>query len=246
MDPLLLTVIAATFAAAGLVKGVSAIGLPAVAMALLSFVLPPLTAAALMVVPSFATNIAQCGGPHFRVLVARLWPLWLGLLMGAVLSPFPDLSASGGIARLMLGLALVAYGLWGLLRVTPPAIGRNVKAIGAIAGLLSGTIAAGTGIFVMPLVPYLQTLRLDREALIQALALSFTVGAIALSIRLGRIGGLTASLDLAAYVVAVAGAFFGLWIGTLLRRRMPPMAFQRAVLVVLMLLGVLMIGKAWW
>jgi len=61
LDATLLALIAAIFIAAGIVKGISAMGLPALAMALLSIVMTPLSAAALMVVPSFATNVAQCG-----------------------------------------------------------------------------------------------------------------------------------------------------------------------------------------
>ena len=50
MDISLLATIGAVFLAAGAVKGVSGMGLPTLAMALLGLVLPPATAAALMVV----------------------------------------------------------------------------------------------------------------------------------------------------------------------------------------------------
>src|SRR5262245_61189903 len=52
-------VIMAVFLLAGLVKGVSGMGLPTVAMGALGAVMPPATAAALLVVPSFVTNIWQ-------------------------------------------------------------------------------------------------------------------------------------------------------------------------------------------
>lgn len=64
-------------------------GLPTVAMALLGIVLSPGTAAGLVVVPSLATNVLQCWGPHGRRLVRRLWPLWLCVLVGARWSPLP-------------------------------------------------------------------------------------------------------------------------------------------------------------
>ena len=47
------------FVLAGLVKGVIGLGLPTVAMGLLSLVMPPLEAAALLIVPSTVTNIWQ-------------------------------------------------------------------------------------------------------------------------------------------------------------------------------------------
>ena len=49
-------VIAFTFLVAGLVKGVVGMGLPTVAMGLLGLVMPPVQAAALLVVPSLVTT----------------------------------------------------------------------------------------------------------------------------------------------------------------------------------------------
>jgi len=43
--------------------------------------------------------------------------------------------------------------------------------VGILTGLLTGVI----GSFVMPLVPYLQALDLDKDAFVQAMGLAFTV-----------------------------------------------------------------------
>ena len=51
-----LPMIAATFVLAGLVKGVTGLGLPTVGVGLLSLVMPPAQAASLVVVPSLVTN----------------------------------------------------------------------------------------------------------------------------------------------------------------------------------------------
>jgi uncharacterized membrane protein YfcA len=110
--------------------------------------------------------------------------------------------------------------------------------------VLSGVLTAATGVFVMPLVPYLQSLRLDREALMQALGLSFGIATVALMVRLGPSGMAGASAPAAAHSVALAAAFVGLWIGTGLRRRLPPPVFQRALHGVFVGLGVLMVGRA--
>lgn len=57
-DVTLLTVfIAAAFVAAGFSKGVLGMGLPTIAMGLLGIIMPPATAATLLVIPSFVTNI---------------------------------------------------------------------------------------------------------------------------------------------------------------------------------------------
>ena len=51
--------VGASFILAGFVKGVVGLGLPTVAMGLLGLVMPPLEAAALLIVPSMVTNVWQ-------------------------------------------------------------------------------------------------------------------------------------------------------------------------------------------
>ena len=67
-----LAIIAGAFLLAGAVKGVIGMGLPTVAMGLLGLVMPPVQAAALLVVPSLATNVWQMlAGPVFGAAVKR-------------------------------------------------------------------------------------------------------------------------------------------------------------------------------
>ena len=113
MDAMQIWAVAAVFVLAGAVKGVTGMGLPTVAVSLLGLWMAPMQAAALLVLPSLATNLAQCAGPHGRALVARLWPAWLALAVATVAWPLAP-SAPG--ARHALGVVLVLYGLFGLWR----------------------------------------------------------------------------------------------------------------------------------
>ena len=238
----MLLLVGAVFFVAGIVKGVSGMGLPTLSMALLGLVMPPATAAALMVLPSLVTNLAQCLGPHWRTLVRRLWPMWLGVAALALASPLPDLHASGGGARIAMGVVLVTYGLWGLARPSLPDLARFSAAWGALAGAVSGALTAATGVFVMPLVPYLQALRLGKAELVQALGLSFTVATLALAGRLGYSAAATTAAM--ANGVAMVAAMAGLWMGAKLLRRLPPATFQRMLYCVFLLLGTVMVGRA--
>ncbi len=72
----LIAAIVATFFAAGVVKGVTGMGLPTVAMGVLGSLLSPLVAAALLLVPSLVTNVWQLlAGPRLGMLIRRLWPM---------------------------------------------------------------------------------------------------------------------------------------------------------------------------
>ncbi len=106
----LIPLIALTFLLAGFVKGVVGLGLPTVSVGLLGLAMPPMQAAALLIVPSMVTNLWQLAcGPRFLGLMKRLAGLLLGvivgtLLVGAWLGGDAPRQATG-----VLGLALAAY-----------------------------------------------------------------------------------------------------------------------------------------
>lgn len=232
--------VALTFLLAGIVKGVSGMGLPTLAMALLSLRLPAASAAALMLMPALLTNIAQCMGPHAAVLLRRLWPLWAALVLGTLFAPVPSLGTGGGGGRVALGAVLLAYGLFGLGRPRLPELGRHAGWLGALAGALGGALSAATGVFVLPMVPFLQSLQLRRPLLIQALGISFTLASLALAARLGGLDA-AAPPDPWASGVALLAALAGMALGARLRERLPALLFQRALYATLGLLGLLML-----
>jgi hypothetical protein len=98
--------VAVAFLLAGLVKGVIGVGMPTVAMGLMSLVFSPAQAAAILVIPSLVTNVWQAAsGPHLRLLARRMATMLVGIcagaLAGAVLFGRPDAWATTA-----LGIAL--------------------------------------------------------------------------------------------------------------------------------------------
>src|SRR3712207_1169233 len=112
----LLLSVGLTFFLAGIVKGVTGMGLPTVTMGVLGAIMPPVTAAALLIVPSFVTNVWQlASGPSFAALIRRLWPMMLGIVLGTVAG---SAVLAGGQTRWTtagLGAALVLYAGFTLL-----------------------------------------------------------------------------------------------------------------------------------
>ncbi|TGT03657.1 sulfite exporter TauE/SafE family protein, partial [Mesorhizobium sp. M2D.F.Ca.ET.171.01.1.1] len=92
--------------------------------------------------------------------------------------------------------------------------------------------------FVIPAVPYLQSLRLGREDLIQALGLSFTVSTLALGCGLFRAGALASpTAQLTGSVLALAPALAGMVVGQALRQRMSVETFRTVFFAGLLALG---------
>ena len=224
------------FVVAGAVKGITGMGLPTVAVSLLGLWMAPGEAAALLVVPALATNVAQCRGPYLRRLAARLWPAWAALALVTVAMPVPAAGPAGLSAHVLLGGVLVLYGLWGLWRPSLPEVPPSARWLAPVAGAATGAVTAATAVFVIPLVPWLQCLRLGKEEMVQALGLSFTVATLALAVRLGASGG--GSLWSMEAALALLAAFAGLGLGGRARSRISGAAFQRALFLVFVGLGI--------
>lgn len=228
---------ALVFVLAGFVKGVIGMGLPTVAMGLLGTVMPPAQAAALLVVPSLVTNVWQLlTGPSFLPLLRRLWTMLLGFCAGTWLAAGTLTGDTTGRAGALLGAALIAYAVIGLAAkrfVVPP---RLEPWLSPVVGIATGAVAGATGVFVVPAVPYLQALDLERDELVQALGLSFTVSTVALGLVLalgGTLQASTAAVSFVALLPALGGMFAGQW----LRGRIPARTFRLCFFCGLLLLG---------
>ncbi len=239
----LIPAVAATFFAAGVVKGVTGMGLPTMAMGILGTLVSPLAAASLLIVPSFITNVWQLSaGPALRPLLRRLWPMMTAIVLGTLLGSSWLAEAGAGTASSALGGALIAYSAYTLLAHQLHVPRHAEPWLSPLVGALTGLVAGATGVFVLPAVPYLQALALEKDDLVQALGLSFTISTLALALSLGLRGAFP--LDhLAPSALAVVPALAGMWVGQVLRRVLSPRAFRRGFLVCLMALGIELLLK---
>lgn len=236
-SPALTGTIAITFLLAGIVKGVTGMGLPTLAMGLLGTVMPPVTAASLLIAPSFVTNVWQLfAGPSFVSILRRLWLMMAGILIGTVVGARLLASDKVNWTTAGLGAALVLYAAYTLLARQLSIPSKAERWWSPAIGFLTGLVTGGTGVFVVPAVPYIQALGLSRDDLIQALGLSFTVSTIALAVGLASHGAFEIK-HIATSALAVAPALLGMWLGQLLRQRISPATFRRWFLIFLTLLG---------
>ena len=228
---------AAAFVLAGLVKGVIGFGLPTVAIALLGLVIAPAQAAALMVVPSFATNVWQSlAGPALARLVRRLWPMLLGICVGTWAGSGLITQDENGHAAMMLGIALAAYAVLGLNAVSFSVSPHAEPWLSPVVGTATGLVTAATGVFVIPAVPYLQALALEKEDLVQALGLSFTVSTVTLGASLAHHDVFQVSVA-AGSLRALAPALLGMVLGQRIRAVVSPVRFRFFFFLGLLVLG---------
>ena len=245
-EPLLI-LIAAAFLLAGFVKGVTGLGLPTVAMGLLAVTMQPSRALAIVIVPAIVTNIWQTFvGPYLRDIIRRLWPLMAGTVVGIWLNASMLAGPYGPYARygtIVLGVLLVIYAIVGLSKFSFSVARTDEKWIGGIVGLITGVVSAATGVQVIPSMPFMQAIGMEKDELVQALGVFFTVATLALAFNLTSAGLLSAATALPG-AVAMAGAFTGMFIGQAVRSRMRPEAFRRWFLIAMIFLGLYLAGSA--
>lgn len=235
--------IALVFVFAGVIKGVIGLGLPTISMALLALMMAPAEAAALLIVPSLVTNVWQIRpwgllGPMLR----RLGPMQLGVFLGTLAGAWILGAPAGAWAVVSLGAALIGYAAWGLTGARMSVRTPTERWLGPVIGAATGLVTAATGVFVIPAVPYLQALDLQRDELIQAMGISFTVSTVALAVGLyfnARYSG----ASLGGSVLMLLPALTGMAAGQRLRQKLSPVLFRRCFLGGLILLGTYMIAN---
>jgi uncharacterized protein len=232
-----IAIVTGAFTLAGFVKGVIGLGLPTVSIGLLSLVMAPVEAVALLFVPSLVTNIWQLAiGPNFRPLLARQWTMLVSICVGIAIGSYLFGTVQYPGAKRWLGVTLLAYSAFGLSPLRFHVRQHHEPILSPLVGALTGIFASITGVFMVPNVPYLQALGLHRDDLIQALGLSFTVSTVALGIGLAAGGSLPAA-TLGASLLTLAPALGGMAIGQVVRGRISPPVFRACFFVGMALLG---------
>lgn len=232
-----LAIIVAVFLFAGAVKGVVGLGLPTVAIGLLTALVGLSEGMVLMVIPSLVTNLWQAlAGGALMTIVRRVWGLLLAVCIGAWVGV--DLFGRSDTALLtaLLGVMLIAYSVFGMVSPKLPSPGRHEGWLSPVLGAISGVLTGLTGTFFMPGVPYFQALGFSRDIMVQAMGVLFLVSTASLAVALGGHGRLDTEIG-AVSAFATVPALLGMVLGARLRRRLSEQRFQQALLAALLLLG---------
>ncbi|XFC38399.1 sulfite exporter TauE/SafE family protein [Stenotrophomonas indicatrix] len=234
------------FLLAGVVKGVTGMGLPTVAMGLLGGALSPVAAASMLFIPTFVTNAWQLlSGPSLGRTVRRLWPMMLAVVIATLGAAALLVRVDRDVSRTALGVALVVYAGYALLAPVLRVPARRERWLGPLVGAMSGVVTGATGVFVMPAVPYLQSLGLQRDELVQALGLAFTGSTISLTTGLVLHGAFGVQ-QLGLSALAVVPSLAGMWLGQVIRQRISARVFRACFLGFLLLLGLELVLRSWW
>jgi uncharacterized protein len=237
VDPVSLALAALAVFAGGMVKGVVALGLPLVAIPLVTLVVGLKHAVALLVVPMFGANLVQSfqGGlflrslRQFRIIAPTVFVF--ALIGTRLLVSLPQQTLELGIGLSLVVLPLVIH-FRPQLELKPGHRVWGDPLIGAVAGLLGGTAAY----YGPPLMLYVLGLRLPKEEFVSGISLLYWVAALGLFI--GVYGGGAADLSYLGFsVLMLAPAGAGMWLGQRVQIRLDETTFRRLLIAVYLATG---------
>jgi uncharacterized membrane protein YfcA len=227
----------ASFLAAGLVKGAAGLGLPLVALPLLSFALPLKTSVALVIVPIFTTNVAQSfQGGLAAPTIRRFWLAWAIVLVTIAICAQALVAIDEKILYGIIGTTLILLTV--TLRYKPSLQVRPAQEVWAsplVAGI-GGVLGGFTGIYGPPFMLYLASLRMKKHEFVAAISQYFVAGNIGLTIGLLGFGGATPR-DFAFSAAATLPAYAGLWVGQRIQARLDERRFAGLLYVLYLATG---------
>jgi uncharacterized membrane protein YfcA len=172
----------------------------------------------------------------------RIWTLLLAASVGIWFSVSLLVWADVALLSGVLGVLLCIYSGFSLLTPQVPPPGRwegwLSPAIGAVNGFFTGI----TGSSVVPGVLYLQALGMERDALVQAMGVLFTVSTGVLAAALAGSNLLSMEMGVLSGV-ALVPSFLGMVLGQRIRRLLPESRFRKVFFTALLILGAYIIMR---
>jgi uncharacterized membrane protein YfcA len=222
---------------AGFLKGIIGVGMPVVALPLLSLFIDVKSAAMLLSMPLILSNLPQAleGGETGRCLM-QLMPVFLGMIPGLFLGVRVLLALDADIARIIAGLVLMGVGGVTLLAPKFKLQSRLILPTGITFGFFGGIlggIAAMPGplVFIFLLAKGLRGQAFTKEA---SLYLVVSAGLLAILLTASR---QFSWLDVSVSTAAMLPVVLGMYVGRYMRDRIAPETFKKLVLIAVIAAG---------
>lgn len=226
-----------TFFLAAFIKGTTGLGFATSYLGFVAIFIDLKLAIPLVIIPSLSSNImVMVEAGRFYESLKRFWLLFFSALPGLLLGLWVLGESSNGVSKGLLGLVLFLYGTWGLYRGLFTLSDKMEKLLSIPIGVTSGFVNGATGSQIMPILPYLLSLKIDKDLFVQAINTSFTFSTCIMIVGLGRMGLLSDTI-LVTSCFGVIPVALGIWIGGKVRKRVSEELFVKLVLLLLIFLG---------
>jgi len=226
------------------VKGVAGIGLPLVAVPLLTVLVNLKTAVTMTTVPIIGSNFVQSvQGGRFPHLVKRFWtllvPLFIAIIVGTrLLVVLPE-----RVLELIIGVAVISIPL--LLHFTPRlrVTREHERWANPLIGIGSGLLGGISTFYGPPIMLYVFGMRLAKDEFIPTISLMYTVAGVGMLFGIYANQVATPAEIGVAFLMLIPTAI-GMWIGRFVRVQLSERRFQQLIVAIYVVTGLTFLADA--
>ncbi len=227
---------------AALTQGVVGFGFGLVTMALLPLFMSERFAVPFVAIYCFGVAALIAWQLRRHLQLRRTLPLLIGTAIGVPLGVLALQVANPLTIKLILGITLIAYSGWALFTTIEPRERHIPVAWAWLAGAASGVLGAfNTG--GPPAVVYTTLRNWDKDATKSTLQVVFLLTSVIQLVGFAWTGMLTSEV-LIQNLVMLPAMVLGVVVGHFLYARIDELTFKRALLGVLLLVGIVYVHKA--
>ncbi len=245
MPPLVIFVCALGLLAGSTVKGVAGIGLPLVAVPILTTLVNLKTAVTMTTVPIVGSNFVQSfqGGLFFH-LVRRFWTLLVPLFAAIIIGTRLLVVLPERLLDLIIGIAVISIPL--VLHFVPNMrVPRHYERwANPLIGLGSGLLGGISTFYGPPLMLYVFGMRLSKDEFIPTISLMYTVAGVAMLLGIygNRVAGLT---EIGVSFLMLIPTGIGMWLGRYVRVQLSEHRFQQLLVAIYAATGLTFLANAY-
>jgi uncharacterized membrane protein YfcA len=244
MDITIHLLVLVTFLSAAFLKGITGLGFSTMCLPVLTVFIDHKIAIPLVILPSLCSNVlVMVNAGKFAAAFKRFWPVYLAAIPGLLGGLWLLNALQSSKSRAILGIVLCVYAAWALIQSDFRLTGSLERWLGVPVGFVTGFVNGISGSQVMPILPYLLSLHLDKKLFVTSINLSFTLSSLIMLVGLRRIGLLNSQIILIA-ISGIIPVALGIYLGGLIRQSISEKHYRTIVLVFLFVLGISLIVKA--
>lgn len=217
---------------AGAAKGLIGVGMPIVAMPLVSHIIDLPAAVALLSIPLVLSNLRQAvEGGGTMVALRRMAPLLLGFCVGIVIGVKMLMSLDDAWLKPLVGCALLLAGFTVVAKpdLTLSPLGQRVAA--PIAGMLGGVFGGFAALSGPIVFVYLLATSNDKDLFVKHASLYLVFASAVLFLVMSRYARITLA-DAGISLVSVLPVMVGMALGAKIRPHVPIKLFRLLILLV--------------
>ena len=233
----------AAYALGGFSKGVLGVGLPLVAIPVVSTFAPTQDVVAVTFFTVVAANFYQAvSGGHFAIAVKRFWPMLLVIILAVPVGAFSLVRFSAGTVATLLGIAVAIFALASLVKPelrVPERLERPLSLVaGAIGGYFGGMVLISGPAVIMLLV----ALHLKKEEFIGTIGLVYLSTQISAGVALASLGVIRVE-HIVPGLLTLIPVGVAMLLGQWVRGKIDQERFRKVLLVSMVLIGLNLIRR---